>query len=94
VNFCHSTINQIKSEFLTWQKMAYVITKSTEANLVERGKMSGTSGWWNKYVFMTEYQEAGCSRGWMQQLETNVGGHVARRHAGTCSWRNEDERRR
>jgi len=22
---------------------------------------------------MTEYQEAGCSRGWMQQLETNVG---------------------
>jgi len=22
---------------------------------------------------MTEYQDAGCSRGWMQQLETNVG---------------------
>jgi len=22
---------------------------------------------------MTEYQEAGCSRGWMQQMETNVG---------------------
>jgi len=22
---------------------------------------------------MTEYQEAGCSRGWMQQLETNAG---------------------
>ena len=22
---------------------------------------------------VTEYQEAGCSSGWMQQLETNVG---------------------
>jgi len=39
---------------------------------------------------MTEYQRAGCSRGWMQQLETTV----ARWYAGTCSRCDEDERRR
>jgi len=45
-----------------------------------------------KGVRMTKYQEAGCSRGWMQQLEMNAGRPtVARRYAGTCSRCDEDE---
>jgi len=34
---------------------------------------------------MTDYQEAGYSRRWMQQLESTI----ARRYAGTCSWCDE-----
>ena len=60
-------------------KITGVITKSAEAKSIYEQLKSVVYSYvyslWQKSVKegVTEYREAGCSRGWMQQLETNVG---------------------
>jgi len=67
-------------------------------------KMSGND-WWNKYVFSLCTQKSVREEdGWIsggrlfQRLDAATGNErrptVARRYAGTCSWCDEDERRR
>jgi len=76
--------NQNKLEFLTWPNNSshYKVHKSEVDMWIVTAKCLGMTGGTSMSLVcgrnrsgrrMTEYQEAGCSRGWMQQLEMNAG---------------------